>query len=53
MTTTPKLAPSALNPAFALSRARAAWAVRSDNPDLSGALETFLEGTRKAGVPEQ
>ena len=42
----------ALNPAFAISRARAAWTAMSDNPTYLAQLEPILEGMRKAGVPE-
>jgi TolB-like protein len=43
----------ALNPAFTLSRARAAWTAWSDDPTYLAQLEPILEGMRKAGVPEQ
>ena len=43
----------ALNPAFTISRARAAWTAMSDNPAYLAQLEPILEGLRKAGVPEQ
>jgi tetratricopeptide (TPR) repeat protein len=43
----------ALNPAFAISRARAQWTAMSDNPTYLAQLEPVLEGLRKAGVPEQ
>jgi hypothetical protein len=43
----------ALNPAFAISRARAAWAAMSDDPTYLSQLEPILEGLRKAGLPEQ
>ena len=43
----------ALNPAFTISRARAAWTARSDDPTYLAQLEPILEGMRKAGVPEQ
>ena len=43
----------ALNPAFAISRARALWTARSDDPTYLAELEPILEGLRKAGVPEQ
>ena len=43
----------ALNPAFSISRARAAWTPMSDNPTYLAQLEPILEGLRKAGVPEQ
>ena len=42
----------ALNPAFTISRARAAWTAMSDNPTYLAQLEPILEGMRKAGVPE-
>ena len=43
----------ALNPTFAISRARAAHTARSDNPTYLAGLERIFEGLRKAGVPEQ
>ena len=43
----------ALNPSFSISRARAAWTARSDDPTYLAQLEPILEGMRKAGVPEQ
>jgi len=43
----------ALNPAFAISRARALWTARSDDPTYLAQTEVILEGLRKAGVPEQ
>ena len=43
----------ALNPAFTISRARAAWTARSDDPTYLAQLEPILDGLRKAGVPEQ
>ncbi|HZZ25540.1 MAG TPA: adenylate/guanylate cyclase domain-containing protein [Roseiarcus sp.] len=43
----------ALNPTFAISRARAAWTAMSDNPTYLAELEPILDGLRKAGVPEQ
>ena len=43
----------ALNPAFAISRTRAAWTARSDDPTYLAQLEPIFEGMRKAGVPEQ
>ena len=43
----------ALNPTFAISRARAAWTSMSDNPTYLAQLEPILDGLRKAGVPEQ
>ena len=42
----------ALNPAFAVSRARAAWKARSDDPTYLAQLEPIFDGMRKAGVPE-
>ena len=42
----------ALNPAFAVFRARALWAAMSDDPTYLVQLEPILEGLRKAGVPE-
>ena len=41
-----------LNPAFSISRARAAYAAMSDDPAHLAQLERLLEGQRKAGVPE-
>ena len=43
----------ALNPAFSVSRARAAWTARSDDPTFLARLEPIFEGLRKAGVPEE
>ena len=43
----------ALNPSFAVSRARAAWTAMSDDPTYLAQLEPNLEGLRKAGVPEE
>jgi tetratricopeptide (TPR) repeat protein len=43
----------ALNPAFSISRARAAWTAISDDPTFLAQAEPVLEGMRKAGVPEQ
>jgi tetratricopeptide (TPR) repeat protein len=43
----------ALHPNFSLSRARAAWAVTSDDPVHLAYLERVLEGMAKAGVPQQ
>ena len=42
----------ALNPVFAISRARAAWTAMSDDPTYLAGTERILEGMRKAGVPE-
>lgn len=43
----------ALNPAFAISRARAKWTAMSDDPTYLAGIGPVLEGMRKAGVPEQ
>jgi hypothetical protein len=43
----------ALNPAFAVSRARAAWTAMSDDPTYLAQLEPCFQGLRKAGVPEE
>ncbi len=43
----------ALNPTFTISRARAAWTARSDDPTYLAQLEPILEGLRKAGLPEE
>jgi Flp pilus assembly protein TadD len=43
----------ALNPAFSISRARAAWTAVSDDPTYLARIESGLEGLRTAGVPEQ
>ena len=43
----------ALNPAFTISRARAAWTAMSDDPTFLASIEPGLEGMRQAGVPEQ
>ena len=43
----------ALNPTFAVSRARANWTARSDDPTYLAQLEPILEGLRKAGLPEE
>jgi TolB-like protein/class 3 adenylate cyclase len=42
----------ALNPALTISRIRAAWTARSDDPTYLAQLEPILDGLRKAGVPE-
>ena len=42
----------ALNPAFSVSRARAAFGAMSDNPAYLASLENGLEAMRIAGVPE-
>ena len=43
----------ALDPTYAISRARAARTARSDDPTYMAGLEPIHEGMRKAGVPEQ
>jgi TolB-like protein len=43
----------ALNPALAISGARALWTAVSDDPTYLAQLEPILEGLRKAGVPEE
>jgi len=43
----------ALNPAFSISRGRAAWTAMSDDPTYLAQLDPVLEGLRKAGLPEQ
>ena len=43
----------ALDPAFAISRARAAWRAMSDDPTYLAQLDPIFEGMRKAGVPEE
>jgi TolB-like protein len=43
----------ALNPAYSISRARAAWTARSDDPTFLAGAERILAGMRKAGVPEE
>jgi tetratricopeptide (TPR) repeat protein len=43
----------ALNPSFAISRARTAWTAMSDHLTYLALGERVLEGMRKAGVPEQ
>ena len=43
----------ALDPAFAISRARAASTAMSDDPTYLAQLEPIFDGLRKAGVPEQ
>ena len=42
----------ALDPAFAISRARAASTAMSDDPTYLAQLEPIFEGMRNAGVPE-
>ena len=41
----------ALNPAFSISRARAAWIPMGDDLTYFAKLEPLLEGMRKVGVP--
>jgi tetratricopeptide (TPR) repeat protein len=43
----------ALNPTFALSRARGAWMARSDDPTYLAQLKPIFDGLRKAGLPEE
>ena len=43
----------ALNPTFAISRARAAWTAIINNPTHLVQIEPIFEGMRKAGVPER
>jgi TolB-like protein/class 3 adenylate cyclase len=43
----------ALNPAYTISRVRAAWTAMTDDPTHLAPRELVLEGLRKAGVPEQ
>ena len=43
----------ALNPAFSISRARAAWTAMSDDPTYLAQLEPIFDGLRKAGLPKQ
>jgi TolB-like protein/class 3 adenylate cyclase/Flp pilus assembly protein TadD len=43
----------ALNPSFAISRARAGWTPMSDDPTFLAQLEPLYEGLRKAGLPEK
>ena len=42
----------ALNPAFAVSRARAIWTAVSGDPTFLAAIELVFDGLRKAAVPE-
>ena len=42
----------ALDPTFAISRARAGWTAISDDPTYLAQLEPIFEGLRKAGLPE-
>ena len=41
----------ALNPAFTISRARAAWTAMSDDPTFLASIEPGLEGMRQARSP--
>jgi TolB-like protein/class 3 adenylate cyclase len=43
----------ALNPTHTVSRARAAWTARSDDPTFLAKAEQIFEGMRKAGLPEE
>ena len=43
----------ALNPAFSVSGARAAWTAISDDPTYLAQLEPIFEGLRKAGLAEK
>jgi TolB-like protein/class 3 adenylate cyclase len=43
----------ALNPAYSISRARAAWTAMSDDPTYLAQTERILDGLRKAGLPEE
>ena len=43
----------ALTQTFTVSRARASWSARSNEPTYLAQLEPIFEGLRKAGVPEQ
>jgi TolB-like protein len=43
----------AINPSFAVSRARVNWTALSDDPTYLAQLEPIFDGLRKAGVPEQ
>ena len=42
----------ALDPNFTVSRTRASWTAMSDDPTYLAQIELYLEGLRKAGVPE-
>jgi hypothetical protein len=42
----------ALDPTFTVSRTRASWTAMSDDPTYLAQIEPYLEGMRKAGVPE-
>jgi TolB-like protein/class 3 adenylate cyclase len=43
----------ALNPAYTVSRRRAAWTARSDDPTFLAGAERILEALRKAELPEE
>jgi tetratricopeptide (TPR) repeat protein len=43
----------ALNPSFTISRSRAGWTARSDDPTFLAKVEQIFEGMRKAGLPEE
>jgi TolB-like protein len=43
----------ALDPKFTVSCARASWTAMSDDPTYLSQIQPYLEGMRKAGVPEQ
>jgi tetratricopeptide (TPR) repeat protein len=43
----------AFNPTYSVSRERANWTARSDDQTFLAQLELYIEGLRKAGVPEQ
>ena len=43
----------ALNPTFAISRARTSWTARSDDPTYLAQLEPIFDSLRKAGLPEE
>jgi hypothetical protein len=42
-----------LNPTQSISRIRAGWTARSDNPTFLAGAGRILEGLRKAGLPER
>ena len=43
----------ALDPKFTVSRTRASWTAMSDDPTYLARIGPYLEGMRKAGVPEE
>ena len=43
----------ALNPSFAIFRARAGWTAMSDDPTYLAQIEPVYESLRKAGLPEE